>query len=200
MSVQAPAPRRSKKEKPPKTLKGELMSWTLSLVFTFAALIAVATWVGQPVRVQGGSMENTLQSGEYVWVSHLDRDYQRGDIVICHYPNRTEGEYTFGSAFTVTHRTIFIKRLAALPGDTVEIREGALYVNGEAVPDPEHMGSRPRDWGPRTLGEDEYFVIGDNRLTSHDSRSDDVGPLSGAMLQGKVKCVLWPLNAIRVPD
>ena len=88
--------------------------------------------------------------------------------------------------------TIFVKRLVALPGDTVEITDGHLYVNGELVPDPEKMGSVPRDYAKRTLGEDEYFVVGDNRLTSHDSRASDVGPISRSEIMGKVTNVLLP--------
>lgn len=192
--------KKNKKEKPKKTLKEEIMSWALTLIFALAILIALQAWVGQPIRVDGASMENTLHNGEYVWVSHRDRDYDRGDIVICHYPNRTEGVYRLGSALTLTHHTIFVKRLVALPGDTVEIRSERLYVNGVRVADPENMATAPRDFPLYRLGEDEYFVIGDNRFTSHDSRSSDVGPISGDMLRGKVKCVIWPLNQIRTVE
>lgn len=199
MSAQPAAPKikKAKKEKPGKTLKEELMSWALALVGALVMLFLLQTYVGQPIRVDGSSMENTLKNGEYVWVSHLDQNYSRGDIVICHYPDRLEGVFSFGSAFTFTHHTIFVKRLVALPGDTVEIRAEKLYVNGALAEDPKNMGSAPRNYPLRTLGEDEYFVIGDNRFTSHDSRADDVGPISGNMLQGKVKCVLWPLSGIR---
>ena len=110
--------------------------------------------------------------------------------------------------------TIFVKRLVALPGDTVEITDGHLYVNGELVPDPEKMGSVPRDYAKRTLGEDEYFVVGDNRYNSHDSRdwngpgvegeggndgntANNVGPISKSMIVGRVREVIWPLGKIR---
>ena len=173
------------------------MSWVL----TFIAAVALLSWmqsaIGQPIRVDGTSMESTLHDGELVWVSHLDQEYGRGDIVICHYPNRIESKFSIGAALTVTHHTIFVKRLVGLPGETVEIRAKHLYVNGELVPDPENMGSAPRDFGPLTLGENEYFVVGDNRFSSHDSRADDVGPISQEMLQGKVTSVIWPLNSIR---
>ena len=122
---------------------------------------------------------------------------QRGDVVICRYPGRMESSLPIGAAVSLDHYTLFVKRLVALPGDTVEISSGVLYVNGEAVPNPEKMGSVPRDYALRQLGEDEYFVIGDNRRTSHDSRSDDVGPISASAIMGKVKCVLLPLSKIR---
>jgi len=203
MSVQpaVPRPAKGKKaEKPKKTLKEEIVSWVFTFLCALVLLGLMQTFVGQPIRVDGTSMENTLVDGEYVWVSHLNKTYSRGDIVICHYPHRTEGEFTFGAALTVTRRTIFVKRLVALPGDTVEIRAEKLFVNGQLVPDPMNMASAPRDYPARTLGEDEYFVIGDNRFPSHDSRADDVGPISGDMLQGKVKCVIWPLSRIRTVE
>ena len=202
MSVQpsAPAPEKKTKkkaEKPKKTVQQEILSWVLSILGAIVILLVIETWVGLPITVKGKSMENTLKSGELLWVSRLDRTYQRGDVVICHYPDRVQSTWSLGPMLQVDFNEVFVKRLVALPGDTVEIRQKKLYVNGEPVPDPPEMGSTPADYGPRTLGEDEYFVIGDNRSSSHDSRSSDVGPISGDMLQGKVKCVLWPLNRIR---
>ena len=88
----------------------------------------------------------------------------------------------------------------ALPGDTVEITDGHLYVNGELVPDPEKMGSAPRDYAKRMLGEDEYFMIGDNRLTSHDSRASDVGPISRSEIMGKVTNVILPWQNRRAAE
>ena len=78
------------------------------------------------------------------------------------------------------------------PGDTVQITGGKLYVNGEEVPNPEFMGSVPMDYPKRRLGNDQYFVIGDNRYSSHDSRADDVGPISASAIMGKVEYVLLP--------
>lgn len=203
MSVQ-PSPKtpeikekKKKTEKPKKTVQQEIVSWVLSILGALAILLVIETWVGLPISVKGHSMENTLNSGELLWVSRLDKNYQRGDVVICHYPDRIQSSFSLGPMLHVDIHEVFVKRLVALPGDTVEIRQKQLYVNGEPVADPPEMGSTPADYGPRTLGEDEYFVIGDNRASSHDSRSSDVGPISGDMLQGKVKCVLWPLNRIR---
>ena len=117
--------------------------------------------------------------------------------MICRYPGRTTGGFNLGANVGVQIHELFVKRLVALPGDTIFIVNGALYVNGEQVPDPVNMASVPQDYAPRLLGADEYFVIGDNRLHSHDSRSSDVGPISADAIMGKVKCVLWPLSNIR---
>lgn len=186
------------KEKPAKK-KGALriLSIILDLILTAALLIILITsfWF-QLVRVDGTSMENTLRDGEILLVARKG-DYQRGDVVICWYPKRTERTFHLSAALTLTQHTVFVKRLVALPGDSVEIRQGQLYVNDAPVSNPAQMGSVPRDFERRELGKDEYFVIGDNRRSSHDSRAHDVGPIAGYMLQGHVKKVLWPLNAVR---
>ena len=186
-----------KKEKVKKTLGQEILSW----VWTLLAAVVIATllraYVAEPIRVDGTSMTNTLQDGEIVLVSKLDYltgDMQRGDIVICRYPNRVEKTINLGASLAFVDYTIFVKRLVALPGDTVEIRNTVLYVNDEPVENPEKLGSLPRDYARRTLGADEYFVMGDNRLTSHDSRADNVGPLSKSMILGKAKRVIFPFS------
>ena len=166
----------------------------------FSALILAAliqTYLFQIVRVKGGSMKNTLQSGEIALAVKWG-EYRRGDVVLCHYPRRSQWSATVASFLNVTGKTLFVKRLAALPGDTVEIAEGCLYVNGELAPDPPTLGSDPRDYPQRTLGRDEYFVIGDNRASSHDSRARNVGPIAASMLQGRVKCVIWPPSDFRM--
>lgn len=192
-----PEKKSKKKETVKKTLGQEILSW----VWTLLAAVVIATllraFVAEPIRVDGTSMTNTLQDGEIVLVSKLDYltgDMQRGDIVICRYPNRVEKTINLGASLAFVDYTIFVKRLVALPGDTVEIRNTVLYVNDEPVENPEKLGSLPRDYARRTLGADEYFVMGDNRLTSHDSRADNVGPLSKSMILGKAKRVIFPFS------
>lgn len=206
------------KEKEPKTLKQEIMSWIWTILSALVLALALRALVAEPVKVDGTSMTNTLADGEIVLVSKLDYvfgDLKRNDIVICRYPNRMNGSLHLGAAVSLDYYTLFVKRLVALPGDSVEIKGGHLYVNGELVPDPEKQGSVPRDYELRVLGEDEYFVIGDNRRTSHDSRASSetdlindvinkvndppqyVGPISRSAIMGKVKCVLYPFSRIR---
>ena len=181
------------------TLGQKIWSWLVLPLYALLIALVVHLCVGEFVRVKGTSMTNTLQDQEVVWCSkfaYLVGQPQRNDIVICHYPNRVnEGGVKpihISAGLTLNTYTIFVKRLVALPGDTVEITDGHLYVNGELVPDPEKMGSVPRDYAKRTLGEDEYFVVGDNRLTSHDSRASDVGPISRSEIMGKVTGVVFP--------
>lgn len=107
-------------------------------------------------------MTDTLQNGEIMYVSkpeYLLGDPARGDVVICHYPGREEN---------------FVKRVIGLPGDVVEIRSNQVYVNGEPLDEPYLPPSRNDDgfsMAPFALGADEYFVMGDNRDNSHDSRN-----------------------------
>ena len=199
--VSRPAQKR-KKEKKKKTMLEEIGSFVLDVMVLFIAFMLLRTFVAEAVVVKGTSMTNTLQNTEVVLVSKMAygkgaEGMQRGDIVICHYPGRTEAKWHLGANLTLTHHTVFVKRLVALPGDTVEITGGTLYVNGEAVPDPEKMASTPGDYPLRLLGENEYFVVGDNRRTSHDSRASDVGPISREMIMGKATRVIFPFSGWR---
>ena len=189
------------------TLKQKILSWLVLPLYALLIAAVVHLFIGELVRVDGTSMTNTLQNGEVVWcskLSYLVGQPQRNDIVICHYPGRVNERGSspihISGGLTINTYTIFVKRLVALPGDTVEITDGHLYVNGELVHDPEKMGSVPRDYAKRTLGADEYFVVGDNRLTSHDSRADDVGPISRSEIMGKVTNVLLPLANHRAAE
>ena len=175
-------------------------AWLRLLLAALVLTLALQAWAVQLIRVDGHSMNNTLKDGEIMLVSKLDylwKDLQRGDVVICRYPSRLERTLSLSASLSLTQHTIFVKRLVALPGDTVEIQGGQLYINGEAVKAPDTLGSTARDMPRHTLGEDEYFVLGDNRFSSHDSRSRDVGPLRQDMILGKAKFVIWPLDSIR---
>ena len=104
--------------------------------------------------------------------------------------------------------------MRGVPGDVVERKNNVTYINGEAIdPDNErrsliyYPNGHPDDYGPYTLGEDEYFVVGDNVYNSHDSRdwndrdpSGDVGPITGDMIVGRARFVFWPLSEIRSID
>ena len=191
---------KKKKEKEKKTLKQEIFSWIWTILAALAIALFIRMFIAEPIRVDGTSMTNTLMDGEVVLVSKLAYRFgsmQRNDVVICRYPGRMSTAFNIGASLSLDNYTLFVKRLVALPGDTVEIREGYLYVNDTLVPNPEKMASVPRDFAKITLGEDEYFVMGDNRFSSHDSRASDVGPISASAIMGKVRCVLLPFSAIR---
>ena len=134
------------------------------------------------IIVKGVSMMNTLHNGDRLYVSILTgriRGYRRGDVIICRFPGRKE---------------LFVKRIIALPQDTILIENGHVFVNGKALAEP--YVNRPGIYsaGEITLKDHEYFVLGDNRSVSHDSHSRDVGPVS--QIIGKARAVIWPLKRI----
>lgn len=189
----ADAERRAKLKQ---TAKKEIREWIVALVSALVVVLLVRAFLFTVIRVDGSSMYPTLINDErlFVTVADVKLGYvDRGDVVICHYPNRG--------------RTYFVKRVVGVPGDKVCRYNGVTYVNGEPL-DPLGLAAEARyDYDEYTLGEDEYFCVGDNRYDSHDSRdwndgdaSRDVGPIDKGMLVGKVRHVIWPLNAIRAVE
>ena len=191
---------KSKKEKEKKTFKEELLSWVYTLLAALVIVTVIRTFFFEPIRVDGESMRNTLQDGDVVLVTkpeYWTGNYERGDIIICRYPNRNkESSFSLGGSFelTFTNHTLFVKRLIGLPGDKIEFRAGVLYVNDQMVDESDIDVYIPstRSFGPIVLGADEYFVVGDNRGNSNDSRA--VGPISEDMIVGHVNLVIWPLS------
>ena len=173
--------------KKPRTMGQEILSWIYTLATALAIVLVVRTFIFELYRVDGASMSNTLVDGERMFCTKFDylmNGPQRGDIVICHFPRRGN--------------TAFVKRLVGMPGDTVEIRNRQLYVNDELVPDPPKMNLMPNsDYPKRLLKDNEYFVVGDNRGNSHDSRANDVGPLTRDQIGAHVRTVIFPFSSIR---
>ena len=178
-----------KEEKPKKTLKQEIISWVVTLATAIVLALVIRTFIFEPIRVDGSSMADTLHNGEITFTfktGYLFNDPQRQDVVICRYPNRKE---------------YFVKRVMGIPGDTIAILGTTVYINGQPVEEPYLTAQRNRfdhTMLPITLGENEYFVMGDNRDNSNDSRNlSKVGPITRDMIVGHVKCVLFPFDAIR---
>lgn len=196
------------KGKKKKSFWRELGEWVVSLAAAVVIVLLIQNFLFTLIRVDGDSMNSTLVDGERLFVTVADvkfGDVERDSVVICHYPNRG--------------RTFFVKRVVGVPGDTVYRENGVTHIvsetvdeNGETVIvdnplDAEFVGifyNIDNDYEPYVLGADEYFVVGDNRGNSHDSRdwndsdpSRDVGPITKDMLVGRVRCVIWPFNSIR---
>ena len=168
-----------------KTLAAEIFDWVKTIALALVVALLIRTFVFGFVHVQGDSMLETLKNGDIMLVTMFDRffgDYERGEVVICNYPNA---------------KGYRVKRVVGLPGDTIEIKAQTTYVNGEPVDEPfvEHLART--DYGPVTLDEDEYFLMGDNRAYSKDSRHGDVGPIVKREIVGVVRAVIFPFNAIR---
>lgn len=166
---------------------GEYILWLVGAV-VFVQLIT--TFVGVPSIVDGASMEPYFHDGEYLWVDKVDyyfNEPERYDVVI----------FPVDNYAAETH---YIKRIIGLPGETVYIDEkGVIYINDEQIPDiygKEVIKENNRHLAatPITLGDDEYFVLGDNRNHSSDSRFSTVGNIERERILGKVVARLWPFD------
>ena len=183
-----------KKEKKPqkaeekKSLKREIFEWIMVFVVAAAMAFVVRTFIFEPVRVDGSSMLYTLTDSEFMIATKFDYllgDPERFDIVICNYPNTSDGMYR-------------VKRVIGMPGETMELRAGELYIDGEHIEQNFDMTPNETYFGPYTVPEGHYFVLGDNRNNSKDSRSAMVGPLSRDEIKGHVRAVVFPFGNMRL--
>ena len=184
------ANRKGKKDKPKKSVKQEIFEWIMVFVVAAALAFVVRTFIFEPVRVDGSSMLNTLTDSDFMIATKFDYllgDPERFDIVICDYPNTDDGMYR-------------VKRVIGLPGETIELRGGELYVDGEHVAQDFDMTENSTNFGPLTVPEDCYFVMGDNRNNSKDSRSSLVGALPRSMIRGHVRVVVFPFDDMGVVE
>lgn len=178
-------------EKEPNLWK-EVLGWVLYIAIIIGATYLIVTFVGQRTRVSGDSMESALHNGDNLIVDKISyrfRDPERYEIIVFPYQYQ--------------ENTFYIKRIIGLPGETVQVKEGEVYINGELL--GENYGLEQIEEGkeglaidPITLGEDEYFVLGDNRNHSSDSRDPSVGILTKDDLIGRAWVRIWPLNSIGV--
>lgn len=178
----------SEQEKKKRNLKSSIFEWVILAIVFLALLFLVPRFVFSRTIVYQESMEDTLMEGDNLFVEKVSRYFtnpKRFDIVIV----KIEGEEHY------------VKRVIGLPGETVQIVEGEFAINGEKL--TEHYGKEPiSDPGiagePVVLGEDEFFVVGDNREVSQDSRSESIGPVSKKQIEGRVLFRVWPLNKFGV--
>ena len=166
--------------------------WVVSLVVALVIVFIIRTFLFTIIRVDGLSMHPTLDNDERLFVTILDvklNGVERGDVVICNYPNRG----------TWWNKTKFVKRVVGVAGDVIKFEDGATYVNGELV-DESYITHKSNQDGEYTVPEGCVFVCGDNRANSHDSRSSDVGYLDESMIVGKVRYVIYPFKSIRAVE
>jgi len=158
----------------------------LIIIISFVAMLIaspiVRYFIFQPFRVQVGSMIPTFQEDDTVIVNKLVYRFQkpnRGDVVVFHPPNNGEIYY--------------IKRIIGLPGETIEVKDGNVFINGEQIKEDAYLNiETPGIYGQKILLENEFFVMGDNRNNSLDSR--EFGPIQLSSISGKVILIIWPLK------
>jgi len=166
------------------TLWGAL-SWARDLVFSVLIAVILIVFIYQPVKVEGTSMMPTLTDQERIFINKFTYHYGlgnivRGDMVVFWYPLDTSKSY--------------IKRIIGIPGDIVKIAGGEVYVNGNPLME-DYVPDEYRDrvsWGPERVPADRYFVLGDHRSSSNDSRA--WGFVDRKYIYGKAVFVYWPLD------
>ncbi|HEU4797291.1 MAG TPA: signal peptidase I [bacterium] len=156
---------------------------TLIIAFVLAQLIMVS--VAQAFQVEQYSMEPTLLPHDRVLVDkflYRLRQLKRGDVIVLRYPLNPTRNY--------------IKRIVALPGDRLEVKDGKLYVNGRMVREWYVNAAPQGNYGPLTVPQDSVFVMGDNRNNSEDSRS--FGALKKDHIVGQAILIYWPPQRMRL--
>lgn len=179
-----------------------LVVGALALAFVVKAVLAQAFYI------PSGSMIPTLGIGDRVIVekvSYRFDDPERGEVIVFHRPGvpRPTGpvqavkEFFQGMGIIQPDEDIdLIKRVIGLPGETIELRAGTLFVDGRRIREP-YAVDDPRDYGPFTVPDGHYFVLGDNRPSSDDSRFS-LGPVPRDHVVGRAFLVVWPPGSARV--
>ena len=213
------AKKRGKKKKEKRTVGQEILSWILTILVAVVAALVIRSVIFEPVRVDGTSMDDTLADGEIMFVSKFDYsstwlclpwqddkakenapritiggDPKRFDVVICRYPGRGD--------------TNFVKRVIGLPGDTLRLEDGYLYIREKGQEEEvryeepyisdAYRGGSNNNVGPFVVPEGQFFVMGDHRNNSNDSRS--VGPIERSMIIGHVRQVVYPFGQWRAVE
>jgi signal peptidase I len=150
------------------------------ILASLAMIVPVRMFVVEPFYMKGVSMEMTYQNDDYLLINKFDQDFRRGDVIVFHYPEN--------------YQDYFIQRIVGMPGENVAIKNGNVYINGVKFSEPYLAAGTETIYSPGAidvkLGSDQYYVLGDNRDFSKDSRV--FGPLDKRLIVGKVWFKGWP--------
>ena len=190
-SKEREAEKKNASEKKEKSTAQNILGTIAYIIGVCVFVFLILHFVGQRTVVNGSSMDTTLANGQNLVMDKLSyrfHDPERYDIIV--FPYQYEED------------TYYIKRIIGLPGETVQVKDGAVYINDELL-ESDIYGREPmNDPGiaaePITLGEDEYFVLGDNRNNSSDSRSPSVGVLHREDLIGRAWVRIYPFSKMGV--
>ncbi len=168
-------------------VKKEVISWIKLILSAFIIAFILKTYIFQVALVNQISMEPTLHEGQILIiakVNYLFKDPERGDIVVL--KDELENKY-------------LIKRAIGLPAEVIDIRNNMVYINGKALkPDYTEVPTQDNGFVKSKVPEGKYFVMGDNRLHSRDSRSDTVGFVNRSNIVGKAVFRIWPISKIGI--
>ncbi|AGA59113.1 signal peptidase I [Thermobacillus composti KWC4] len=177
---------RRKRGAKPKGWREELSDWLKSLAFAVVVVAVLKLFVFDLTTVHGISMEPTLKTGERLLVNKIGYRLggpARGDIAVLVDPAPTPGDSKY-----------IVKRVIGVAGDTIEIRGGVLYVNGERLAEPyADVAIAGPDFGPLTVEPGKVFVMGDNRRSGASKDSRSFGTVPAGSLLGKAEFILWPI-------
>jgi len=164
----------------------EAKDWVVSIVIAVVLALFIRHFIVELYIVDGPSMRPTLQSQERLVVNkfiYRFRPPERGEILIFRYPRDPSRD--------------FIKRVIAIPGDTIEIQGSRVFVNDQILNEPYILDKTRSVYPKATVPPDSVFVMGDNRNNSEDSRFADVGFVPYDLIKGKALVVFWPLSEMR---
>jgi signal peptidase I len=170
-----------------KSWQDKASEWLISIIVAVGLALFIRTFLVEPYMVSGPSMRPTLQNAERLIVNRLVyriREPQRGEIIVFKYPSDP--------------RRDFIKRVIAVGGDTIEIKDGKTFVNGDQLNETYIKEPFHTNYPKVTVPKGFIFVMGDNRNNSEDSRYADVGFVDLSLVKGKAAIVFWPFNAFKV--
>lgn len=165
----------------------EVWDWAKSLLVALVVVFIIHQFVFYLSTVEGSSMEPTLEDGEWLFVNkaifYLDQP-NRGDIVILKDPRNGMDQF-------------LVKRIIGLPGETVQIMNYTLHINGEPIDEPyTDVRIENGDYGPITVEEGHYFVMGDNRHADGSMDSRYFGSVPFEYIKGRAEFILWPVNKV----
>lgn len=168
-------------------LKAEIVEWVKYIVFAVVVAVLIRSFVFMTVKVPTGSMYPTIKEGDVLMVNRLVYRFgapERGDIMVFRLPDNP--------------RELYVKRLIGLGGDTVDISDNTVFIDGNPMKEEYLKVATEGSFGPYSVPEEHYFMMGDNRNNSRDSRYWDKKFVPRSEVIGKALFVLWPLNRFGV--
>ncbi|AOZ92349.1 signal peptidase I [Paenibacillus crassostreae] len=170
--------------------KAELWDWIKTLVVVFVVMSLLNMFVFNLSMVKGQSMQPTLVERERLFINKIIYNFsspQKGEIVVLHDPSRDD-----------TKKEFLVKRIIGVPGDVVEVKDHQLYINGQLQQeDYIDISIQDADFSGITIGEDEYFVMGDNRHLGESKDSRYFGAVNSDSIVGRAEFIFWPFNKVR---